>query len=203
MKKIICTAILLSVVFLSLISCGCGKNSTYERGVLTEAGFESVYMNLKFIPPQGMVLSTEEDMLEIMNIVTEAKDANKTAVDFAEMTTVYEMIAAAQIGFPSVSLMVEKLALSSITTDQYSEALRKTLSGVSTVNYIIGDKIIAVEIAGQKYKQLSASLPDLGVIQNYIFRKKGNRMISFVVTYTPSTEHEMRLMMNGFSKLKD
>jgi len=199
MKRIIFTSILVCIAFLILISCG--KGSAYERGIITETGFESKYLNLKFDLPQGFVMASDEEMLEIMKIGNEALETSKLEVNFANLTTVYEMMASAPIGFPNVSLMVEKLIISGITTDKYSAALRKTLAGVSAVNYVIGDDITTVEIAGQSYKQLSASLPDFGIIQNYIFRKSGNRMISFITTYTPDTNQEMKMLMDGFSKL--
>jgi len=199
MKKIIFVSIMICTALLTLVNCG--KTSAYERGILTETSFESKFLDIKFDLPQGFVMATEEDMLQIMNIGLETMDKNKMVVDFAKLTTVYEMMASSPMGFPNVSVMVERLILSSLSTDQYLEALKANLLNVSAIDYEISDKFIEVEIAGQTYKQLSAVLSGLNVFQNYIFRKQGNRMAGFITTYTLDTGEEMDLLMSGFSKL--
>lgn len=197
------------IIFMSIVVCfglfllvNCGKNLEYERGTIKENRYESKYLNINFCLPEGFVLASEQDMLEIMNIDTETTDINDLKNEIAKLKTVYEMMSAAPMGFPSVSLIVEKLESNKITTEQYVEALKQTLLSVETFDYIIGNQITSIKIAGKNYKQFSASVPNLRVIQKYIFRKQGSRMISFVVTYTPFTEEETETLMNGFSKLK-
>jgi hypothetical protein len=196
MKRILNMVIVVCFAFLPLINCS--KASDYERGLLTETSFESKYLDIRFNLPEGFVMATEEDMLQMMGIGTDIAGVNKKIV---KLTTVYEMMASAAIGYPNVIVMVEKLLLSNITTEQYFDALKTGLLKVNTMNYEVDDQITSVEIAGYNYKQLSASLPSSNIFQNYIFRKQGSRMIGFINTYSLDTKQELETLMNGFSKL--
>jgi hypothetical protein len=184
------------VAFLPLINCS--KSSDYERGKLTETGFESKYLDIRFTLPEGFVMATEEDMLQMMGIGADIAGVNKKIV---ELTTVYEMMVSAVTGNPNVILIVEKPLFSNITTEQYFDALKTNLLNLNTRDYVIDDQITSVEIAGYTYKQLNASLPSLALLQNYIVRKQGNRMIGFIITYTLETKQNLEILMTGFSKL--
>ena len=197
MKKI-----LIMVMVVCIASSACAqqkKTSNYERGKLTENGFESKFLNIKFTLPKGFVMATEEDMLRMMGIGADITGANKKII---ELTTVYEMMASAVTGYPNVIIMVEKPILSNITEEQYIDALKTGLLSVSAMDYEIDDQITSVEIAGNNYKQLSANLPSMNIIQNYLIRKQDGRVIAFITTYSKGTEQEFEILMNGFSKLK-
>jgi hypothetical protein len=196
MKKILNMVIVVCISFLPLINCS--KTSDYERGILTETSFESKYLDIRFILPEEFVMATEEDMLQMMGIGADITGVNKEIV---KLTTVYEMMASSVIGYPNVIIMVEKPLLSNITTEQYFDALKNGLLKVTTLDYKVDDQITSVDLAGYNYKQLSASLPSSNIIQNYIFRKQGNRMIGFITTYSSDTKQELEILMNGFSKL--
>jgi len=197
MKRILNMVILVCIAFLPLINCS--KTSDYKRGILTETGFESKYLDIRFTLPEGFVMATEEDMLRMMGIGADIAGVNKKIV---ELTTVYEMMASAVTGYPNVIIMVEKPLLSNLTIEQYLDALKTGLLNVNTMDYVIDDKITSAEIAGNNYKQLTASLPSLNIFQNYLVRKQGNRMIGFITTYSLETKQELEILMNGFSKLK-
>ncbi|MCL2411607.1 MAG: hypothetical protein FWC97_08195 [Treponema sp.] len=196
MKKILYMGIVVCIAFLTLVNCG--RASGYERGILTETGFESKYLDIRFTLPEGFIMATEEDMRLMMGIGADITGAN---TNFVNMTTVYEMMASAPVGLPNVILMVERLILSNITTEQYFDILKNNLSDIDTIDYEFGDQITSVEIAGQIYKQLSASIPGWDVFQNYTFRRQGNRMVGFITTYSLDTKEELEILMNGFSRL--
>jgi hypothetical protein len=198
MKRILNMVMAVCFVFLSLISCD--KNSDYKRGTLTENSFESKYLDIKFTLPQGFLMATEEDILQMMGIGADITGANKKIL---ELTTVYEMMASAATGAPNVILMIEKPLLSSITIEQYFDAVKKGLLKVDSLDYAIDDQITSVEVAGYSYKQMTAGLPSLNILQNYIFRKQGGRMIGFITTYSLETKQDLDILMGGFSKLTD
>jgi hypothetical protein len=189
---------IMAVCIAFLLLTNCSKSSDYERGILTETSFESKYLDIKFTLPEGFVMATEEDMLQMMGIGADITKVNKKII---ELTTVYEMMASAAVGYPNVSVMVEKPLLSNITIEQYFDVLKKNLLKVKNMDFVIDDQITSVEIAGYNYKQVSASLSGSSVLQNYIFRKQGGRMIGFIITYTSDTEQELDILMSGFSKL--
>ena len=196
MKRIINMVMVACIAFLSLSNCS--KTSDYERGILTETSFESKYLDIRFTLPEGFVMATEEDMLRMMGIGADITKANKKIV---ELTTVYEMMASAATGYPNVIVMVEKAPFFNITIEQFLDAFKQNLLDVKTMDYVIDDQITSVEVAGYDYKQLTVSLPSLNLFQNYIVRKKDNRMIAFITTYSLETKQELEILMNGFSKL--
>ena len=199
MKRIIFTATLTFIVLFSFVNCD--KISSYERGIITETSYESKYLNLRFDLPQGFEMASEEKMLEIMNIGSEIVDNNKLAVKIAKLTTIYEMMVSAPIGYPNLSIMVEKPILSSITIEQYLNFLKTNLLKLEKFKYEIREQITSAKIAGQSYKKLTTFLSDFNIIQDYIVRKQGNRIICFIITYTSDSEKEMELLIDGFTKL--
>jgi hypothetical protein len=200
MKRFFNMVMVVCFVLLPLI--GCGKNSDYKRGTLTENSFESKYLDIKFTLPDNFILSTEEDMLQMMGISTDIIGVKGVNKEIIKLTTVYEMMASTITGYPNVILMMEKPILSNITIEQYFGALKTNLLGFNNMDYVIDDEITSVEIAGYDYKQMTASLPSLNVFQNYIFRKQDGRMIGFITTYLSDTKQELDRLMGGFSKLK-
>jgi len=188
----------MAVCFAFLPLTNCSKGSDYKRGKLTENGFESKYLDIKFTLPEGFVMATEEDMLQMMGIGADVAGVDKKII---ELTTVYEMMASAITGQPNVIVMVEKPLLSNITVEQYLDALKTNLLSVTALDYEFDDQITSVEIAGNEYKQFSAALPSMNIIQNYFCRKQGGRIIAFINTYSLDTKQDLDILMGGFSKL--
>jgi hypothetical protein len=196
MKRLIITVIVICFVFLTFISCS--KSSVYKRGILSENVFESKYIDIKFTVPEGFFMATEEYMLQMMGIGADITGADKKII---ELTTVYEMMASGATGYPNVIVMVEKTPFVNITIEQFLDAFKKNLLDVKTMDYVIDDQITSVDLAGYNYQQITASLPSLGLFQKMLIRKKGNRFIGLVGSYSLDTEQELEMLMNGFSKL--
>jgi len=208
MKKVIPLCLLFCVI-LSLLA-GCSPRSgrgdafagnPYEKGVLTETGFISEYLNLKYTLPEGFIISTQADMDALMDINSDSFDAE----GYAGLSTVYEMKASAEEGdSPSVLVKVEKLLISIITEAQYFESLQLQLLTIYEGAYSFDETITDVEIAGKNYKKLSAAFKsetsEEEFLRDYIIRKNNDRIISFVVTYSADAIEEMEAMMKGFSK---
>lgn len=184
-----------------VVSKDSSQNTDYTKGVMTETGFESEYLNLKFTLPEGFVMATEEEINSMMDIGADAMGLDGTSVDYTKLSTVYEMMAVGSTGVPNVSLAVEKLALSNMTVDQYLDALKSQLSNLSNVNYEFRD-ITSVEIAGQEYKKLDMKVELNGgtMLQSYILRKDNDRMVAFVTTNLEGNEEELNALMAAFSE---
>ena len=199
MKKGI--AITLVLCLLLILSAGCGNNSSntqtlsYEKGILTETSFESEYLDLRFSVPEGFEMATEEYILDMMNIGAEVMDIDEKTLEYASLTTVYEMMVFAESGTPNVIVMVEKSPLS---VDRYFDALESQLS---QMGYEF-DEVTTTEVAGQSYQQISSSTESFGafLIQSYLLRKIDDRIVGFITTSTPDTEDELNVLMKAFKK---
>ena len=173
----------------------------YEKGLLTETSFESKFIGIRFTLPEGFVMATAEDIDEMMGIGAEIVGLDQKTVDYANLTTVYEMMASAPAGSPNVIVLAEKLLLRSISENQYIDALKEQLKNLSTMDYTFGEEITSVNIAGREYKKLTAYANANGVdiMQDYIIRKSDNRIVGFITTYTEDNTEALDKLMNGFS----
>ena len=217
MKKFIIMVFVLIFAFSLMTACGADKekpaeikptstsgtssSNEYEKGTFTETEFSSEYLSLRFSLPEGFVMATEEEINEMMGLGADALGIDSALVEYAELTTVYEMTAISVDGSTNVIVFSEKLGLRNITVEQYFTALKAQLQEMPNAEYIIDDEIITVEIAGKAYEQMTASTSAYGVdmVQQYMMRKIDNRMVGVVTTCTPDTEDILNTLMEGFS----
>lgn len=97
------------------------SDSPYEKGTITDTDFQSEWLNLKFTPPETVVMNTEEELQSVMKQgqTTLEESSGVELGDDALSGTVYEMMASSISGFPNVSLVVEDASLENMTVDQY------------------------------------------------------------------------------------
>ena len=98
-----------------------------EKGTITETDYQSEWLNLKFTPPETVVMNTEEELESVMRQgqSTLEKSSGMELGEDALSGTVYEMMASSVSGFPNVSLVVEDASLENMTVDQYFLLLSK------------------------------------------------------------------------------
>jgi len=170
----------------------------YERGILTDTGYESRYLGLRFTAPAGYIMVTDEELMALMGLGAEYLDIDQKTLDYALLTTVYEMMVTAPSGSPNVNLLVEKLPFRNITVEQYFDAVKPQLV---EFGYEVFD-LPSVEIAGQTYQQLGSSLDMFGttLLQRYMTRKIDDRMVSFIASATPDKEEALSALMGAFKK---
>ena len=178
---------------------------SYEKGLLTETGYESRYLDIRFTVPEGFLMATQDDINAMMNIGAEVVGLNEMLIDYANLATVYEMMVSTPIGTPNVVVYVEKLMLSNMTVEQYFEAFRLQLyilTELTEINYEFSDEIVFTDIAGQSYKQFTAEMRMAGqsLIQRFFMRKIDNRIVCITATYTPNTEEAVIALMQEFKK---
>ena len=178
------------------------SSNEYVKGSFTETEFASQYLDLKFILPEGFVMATEEEMREMMGLGSEIMDLDSDLVEYAMLTTVYEMMALNIDGSTNVIVFSEKLSLRNITVEQYFAVLKSQLQEIFGMECEIDDDIVSVEIAGCNYEQMTVSVSVNGVdiLQQYVLRKIDDRMVGFLTTTTHGEEDVLSTLMEGFSK---
>ena len=199
MKK---TAAFFTLVILIFGIASCSQKREYTRGILTSTTFESEYLNLKFTAPEGTTMATEEEMKKVSSMGAQVAQVDSQQFDAALENTVYEMQAFYIAGYPNVFLIVEKLAFSNMTVENYMESVKQQLSKLSTVKYDITTEDEKATIAGQKYSKLSASAiyGTVSLTQDYYVRIQDGRAISFIVTYTSDTIDKKNELLEAFKE---
>jgi len=149
----------------------------YVKGILTDTGFESAYLNLRFTLPDGYVMGPNDSS--------------------------YEMLASTPSGSPNVSVIAEKLTSSAVTEEQYIETVKsqsKNLNG--EISYTFDNETTAVELAGENYIKLSAEAyyGDAELMKDILMRKIDNRMVLITFSYTADTSDEMEALMACFTE---
>lgn len=201
---------LLIIAFLvfAMLAVGCfGGNSDapeheYTRGVLTENSFESEFLNLRFVLPEGFNMMSQEDMENTFGFVMDAMFDEEIA-DYVQEAVIYEMVATAPMGIPSLIVMLEKLPVRDMTIRDHietmkSDAIEEMISVGMEITF--SDEIITVEIAGETYTQVSAVIYMFGIDTNqkYLFRQIGDMMVNIIVAYMPGVETEVQMLMDAF-----
>ena len=218
-KKTLMLMLTLILVLSLLVACSVNKldsttdipeskssdfSNEYKKGTLTETEFESEYLDLRFTPPEGFILLTEDEMYAALGLGAEIVDLDPDLLEYAINTGIYEMMAVEATGKTSVFLFADKPMIIDITVEQHFEGLKYQLKRLTAagIEYEIEDEIVSVEIAGQSYKQFTVSMLEHGenTVQKYFLRKVGNRIGGFVVSNTADTEEFVDALMAGFTK---
>ena len=179
------------------------SDSPYEKGTITDTDFQSEWLNLKFTPPETVVMNTEEELQSVMKQgqTTLEESSGVELGDDALSGTVYEMMASSISGFPNVSLVVEDASLENMTVDQYFLAAQQMLDATG-MGYTYSD-VTDIQIAGQDFRimETSVAVNDYEVLQKYCTRKQGGKFVSIILSYTTDTTAEADEILAAFTPL--
>lgn len=182
---------------------GSTSDTPYEKGTITDTDFQSEWLNLKFTPPETVVMNTEEELQSVMQQGQSTLEES-SGVELGEDAlsgTVYEMMASSISGFPNVSVVVEDAALENMTVEQYFLAAQQMLDATG-MGYTYSD-VTDTQIAGQDFQvmETSVTINDYEVLQKYCTRKQGGKFVSIILSYTTDTTAEADEILAAFTPL--
>lgn len=181
---------------------------TYVKGTITETGFESEWIGLRFTKPATVIMATQEEMdaMMLQGLQTMYGEQAAEAFDYATMTSVNEMQATWLAGYPVVQVVVEKMPVAGYTETDYLSAVVANLNATSATSgwvYTFDENLYSVEIAGQEYIGLATAV-DAGVgvsiYQDYLVKEKDGRMILIAFTYIDAMESYVQEALDAFSE---
>ena len=174
----------------------------FAKGFVTEAGWESEWMGIRFTCPEGVTMSTEEELNEVMGLGQEAlsEDFSEAQLKYAELSTVYEMMCTDELGVTNVIVSAEKLPMT-ITAEQYIEAVEQQLSAVSAVSYetVSNDEVVTIGDVDFTKLECKADYEGVSMYQNYFVTIKDDRAFTIIMTYIDETAETADAIMNGFA----
>ncbi len=172
----------------------------YVKGTVTETGWESEFFGLRYTAPEGMGMSTEEELNDLMGLGQEvlSEDFSELQLKYAELTSVYEMMSVADDQTTNIVVTVEKL-MGKMDAAQYAKALEQGLSQVTAINYTLISDDETVKIGGADYLKVSYEAESSGVsmYQDYYIAVVDNRAISLTLTYVDESARDN--VLNAFT----
>ena len=162
--------------------------STYVMGTLSDASYESKWLNLRFDATEEVILPGRDEMEEMVpfGVTMIYGDQAGYLVDVTKQSVFYEMMAL-HIGGGNVLVQTEKLApgCENLSVEDYLVIVMNQLKMAANVSYTIDETLYKVEVAGEKYLGFSTITDSFGekTYQEFLCRKKENMFISLILTY--------------------
>jgi len=167
--------------------------SGFTKGILTDEGWESEWLGMRFVPEDTMNMSTEEEINDLMGISMDmlSEDFNELQIQYAELNTVYEMMCTADDNASNVNMTLEKLPMK-IDVDTYVELFLAQVSEVSVMAMNVVNEGEDVTVAGRDFKKLQCEVSYEGVTlyQDYYMAIIEDRVQIIVVSYLDEAEAE-------------
>lgn len=175
--------------------------SEYYPGTRTKTDYTSEWLGLKYTLNSDMVMASDDEINNIMKIGTdllfEDTETGKMVFDYAQIATVYDMLAINVINNSNISIVAEKLLISGITDEQYFEATKALVEQMDmTVTY---NDITTRTIHGIEFAELSYAMEVNGVAmkQMFLVEKLDDRMAIIGLTYFDQAT--LDALLAGFS----
>ena len=214
--------LILSMVFTCVILVGCGgtgnhsgdsassdgqkqtEKKEYVPGERTETEYSSEWIGLRYTLNSDMVMATDEELNDMMELGAEAlsdKDGKNLLAEYAKLTTVYEMMAVNVADQSNIIICAEKLTLSATTEEQYLAAVKKQMEDVYADFTVTYADVTSRELGGMTFSELGYVVDYGGtpLYQTYLVKKMDNRMYGIVLSY--SEESVLDTLLAGFSAM--
>lgn len=191
MKKLAFVLACLTFILCAVASCAQTASSAgegeYAPGVCDDKKYSSDWLALEFVPTDELYLANSEEIDALLELSADMfyvdEESGEEYLDWARVTTVYEMMATNTENGDSVIVMTEKLANEEIGVDEYIEALRAQIDAQIEITATYSEPTEAV-VAGATYTRFAYTLnyDGVDVAQAMYLRKIGDRMVSICIT---------------------
>ena len=153
----------------------------YVRGTSNTTGWKSEFLGLQFKASATMTMSTEEEMLAMMQLGQEYVNGS-AQIDYTTLDNVYEMMAV-DLNNSNVIVMAQKLPLANMTEQTIALGMKQNLESQTGLNYVVTDPF-EFTFCGKDCVALdaSASINGLTVSQSYIIMKVEDRVCAIAIT---------------------
>ncbi len=176
----------------------------FVKGIVTDTGWESEFLGMRYTLLEGMYMATEEALNEMMGLGVEvlSGDFSEQQLKYAQMRTVYEMMSTDATGANNVVLTIEKLPLKNMETEVYVQSLKTQLGKVTTIPYTITGDDETVSIAGKDFIKVNTQIGsgDDAKKQDYYASVHEGRAICIIVTYSDETSEVAESILNAFTE---
>lgn len=206
MKKRLAALMLAVTMVFTAVGCGGSAQKDYSFGTVTEQGFESSFLGYVFETPEGVTLSTREEIAKISGVTADVMkdDLNKFQLEAMQNKTVYDMMATCDNSLANVNVVITFGNTKGAKMDDVVAANIQQLESMTAMDVTVDRNTTEVTVAGKKYTKLSAT----NVIQGmelkqdmYIYIGDGY-MSSITVTYDADSVADGEALLAAFKEKK-
>lgn len=195
--------------------CGCGsQKKEYVPGEVTDAGYESEFLGLRFTTPEDFNLLGKVEIDGMMETAMPTADdiTKETQKEYEDNTQITEFMATSEDAMTLASVTLEKTTesledyIETFKTDYFENMDNNVINDVTIEinSQIVGD-IEGFELAGETYKKLVfASTVDgypLELTAIHYFRKVGDYIMNLTVS-DYGDEASVEVLMGAFEAYK-
>lgn len=184
MKKLLAIALVLVMV----LATGCGGEGkfVFEKGSIKDNVYTNKAADVTFTLPEGWSFSTQEVLDGLMSQAGEI--VGEDAAEMAELTTVYDCMAASLDAAANIIFMYENTALSdnaAISENDYAQAVIDGLVAAG-ISYKLGEcNYITIDDKDYYSFITTVDLGEATLEQRYLIRKLDDYMLSMCITTFP------------------
>ncbi len=186
-----------------------GGEVSFQTGTWDGLTFTNPWLNLTIPFPEDSYVYTEEEMKAVLGAGQDVLINNGTYTEsqlaLAEALTVYDFMVTLPDGNSNVQIAYENVKLTTggkgIKAEDYLKLVSSQLSSITDMKYQMDD-VSQVEIAGQAFAKLSATLMDGAFCQDYYCINVGDRMATITVSYLPESVSVVEELIQGITKIQ-
>lgn len=199
MKRI--ASIILALCLIGALCAGCTwpelSGPKYARGINTDTGFSSEYLDLRFTAPYQYRMVGNDEIASMAQQGASFFQFDQD-VDAEAAATYCEMMAVHSNGDPMLMVVVDRARFNSGSAEKALKDLQYQLNINLPGVYRYKDEIVDVTVAGQQYKQctVTAEKGHIVFVQDIMMRKQGSRLICIMLFYFESQEAEARDLLS-------
>ena len=173
----------------------------FSHGAWEGRTFASDYAELTLtLPDESWVISTDEELAELMNISLDDAEGNLLEKSMMQLTNSTDMMAQHPETGASIILMYENLGLNpaakGLTVEDYAQIIADGLTGNESFSYVV-DEPVTVTLCGNEYLALYAHVEEYDLHQAYLMRYEGDRMVDLILTGVG--EDSVEALLNMFA----
>ncbi len=180
-----------------------GNPGSYEKGTVTENGWESRWLGIRYSAPEKATMVTEEELDEIMVLGQEVlfEDFDRLELEYTKIPMVYEMMCIGEDGVTTVMITVERLPISA-DAETYFTSFKEQLKETSSMTYKVINNDGVTLIGDKEFQVLKCLVSYNGIelYQDYYVMIVGERVVNLVVTY--KEEDGIEEILKGFTVYK-
>ena len=177
------------------------SETPYTKGISTDTGYRSDYLNLQFSVPDGYVMVSEEYLEQELRKTNKLGENAK--IDYAKVFSIPEMTAVTPDGTVFMSIDVEKRTMPmSDYLEKYKASMRSSLPIES-----VDDEVTTVEIAGKTYWCISyvvnSTLEDGYLTVGHSFFSEQDARVVIILGAAPfGQEAELDFLLSQFTAIR-